>query len=1367
MMTKLVRPQRVGDFVRSPLATLLGTLFSAYRSVVRERVVQERAPVSEASSELGIRFESLEPRILLSGEVNPALTIEGELTAPGEQTQYEFTVEGKQQIVFDSLSPRDDLNWTLEGPDGQKVTRAFDATDAEGGYPVFELTPGTWRITVDGQNDAAGAYALRLIDTRDAVDLELGGYTDGRFETGTESAVYRFTVVAGDQFFLDGYDYLNTPGSDVRWRLIDPWGRQEGETRNLFDYFQFDLKCNGEYLFVLEGAISNTVPLNYRFSLHRVPENTPLSLELDTIVTAHVGSYGQVARYDFALSEETSVLFDGLTNGYFYWTLTGPEGVKVSNASPTGAATNYANGWGRLRLPAGAYSLSIDPHATNTGDYPFRLLTGASAEAIPLDDEIAGQLDVSRGMKLYKLTLAAGESLYIDGRQNAGGNLSWSLINPLGVELASRALMASGNPVTADIAGEYWLALDGAFNNAAHAVVDYRFVVNRVPDLSRFLEQWDDAPPSVLPEGQELLLGSLVSGALAAQETRSYRFRLDEDSLLVLDNQDPNSSGVHWSLIGPRGSEVAQQYLNANDIPNGYPAFRLPAGDYALNLLRDSVFSPGFYAFRLLDASAFPALEIGPQTTLTRAPGNATVGYRFDAQADTDIFLDWSGGGSVWTLVDPFGRKIAPLNNDYSSRSFHLHLPLAGTYTLLNDGSFYSSSAAPATVTFTLRQMEKTSAPLSLNTLESGTLQNKNDLAEYTFTLDKDSTFFFDALTAGLPNAGQVRWALAGPLGTTNGWSWATLQDKVLMLAPGRYSLLLRNTQDTPAAYGFRVLDRSAALSFVPGVTVDETMPAGETRLYRFNAQAGERFYFDGKYTGSYATWQLIDPFGRVINSGDTHSGTSGIALDAGGGYLLAVSPYSPATGDAHIIFNLRPPSLTRSTLNLNQPVTGTLDLGETIQYSFSLAAPARVRVDFSLENFYGLFPALSWSLSGPRGSEASGNAFGVARTFDLPAGNYELSVSPNDMSEVAFELDVRVVEAPSAWPDAEPLALGQEITTVFPAEKEEIAYRFSLTERTLLMFDAIVGENEFTYQIIDESTGQSPFGRWLWNPVNGQNVYDPTLPFDDLNWERFRALDPGNYRVLLSRPDASGEAPLAFRVASWQQAIDQLLVAGEMRQGTLAPGGRTLGYVFNAQAGENLLFLGQVNYLYGNLSVHLIGPDGQTVADSWISDWQSGTLRNFTHTVQTPGRYLLLFESSVWNSTPIPFQFTLHRPDVPENIHPLVLGEPVEAGLAPLLTECYTFTLSEDCLVLLDPTQVDGSVSWTFERWGEPVRTGVWENADADRLLYLQAGEYVLKLNSQNPAQAAFLLDAGVPAPVPAAIELGVPVSALLSPGD
>ena len=44
--------------------------------------------------------------------------------------------------------------------------------------------------------------------------------------------------------------------------------------------------------------------------------------------------------------------------------------------------------------------------------------------------------------------------------------------------------------------------------------------------------------------------------------------------------------------------------------------------------------------------------------------------------------------------------------------------------------------------------------------------------------------------------------------------------------------------------------------------------PANETEPYRFNALAGDRFYFDSQARSGApnARWRLIDPFGSVVS---------------------------------------------------------------------------------------------------------------------------------------------------------------------------------------------------------------------------------------------------------------------------------------------------------------------------------------------------------------------------------------------------------------------------------------------------------------------------------------------------------------------
>ncbi|NEJ91615.1 hypothetical protein GR223_37865, partial [Rhizobium leguminosarum] len=64
-----------------------------------------------------------------------------------------------------------------------------------------------------------------------------------------------------------------------------------------------------------------------------------------------------------------------------------------------------------------------------------------------------------------------------------------------------------------------------------------------------------------------------------------------------------------------------------------------------------------------------------------------------------------------------------------------------------------------------------------------------------------------------------------------------------------------------------------------------------ETLLYRFDAAAGERFFFDWRNGTNAANWRLIDPFGKDVWSqgfGDRDVETLALA----GTYTLAVEGY-------------------------------------------------------------------------------------------------------------------------------------------------------------------------------------------------------------------------------------------------------------------------------------------------------------------------------------------------------------------------------------------------------------------------------------------------------------------------------------------
>ena len=177
---------------------LLAALRAAFWQPGREPARKSRARAQSPVPAKKLAFEALEPRLLLAGDPGAAvLTIAGAIDVPGEQDLYQFTVEEPTRIVFDSLTNRGDLNWRLDGPAGLVSGRSFSATDSlAAASPVGELAPGSYELSVDGQDDALGAYELRVIDTASATAIVPGSPVSGVLDDGKQTAIYRFAARA-------------------------------------------------------------------------------------------------------------------------------------------------------------------------------------------------------------------------------------------------------------------------------------------------------------------------------------------------------------------------------------------------------------------------------------------------------------------------------------------------------------------------------------------------------------------------------------------------------------------------------------------------------------------------------------------------------------------------------------------------------------------------------------------------------------------------------------------------------------------------------------------------------------------------------------------------------------------------------------------------------------------------------------------------------------------------------------------------------------------------------------------------------------------------------------------------------------------
>jgi hypothetical protein len=181
----------------------------------------------------------------------------------------------------------------------------------------------------------------------------------------------------------------------------------------------------------------------------------------------------------------------------------------------------------------------------------------------------------------------------------------------------------------------------------------------------------------------------------------------------------------------------------------------------------------------------------------------------------------------------------------------------------------------------------------------------------YTFTLAEAKLLYFDSLTQ---NA-SLNWTLTGPRGTVVNARSFTASDSfefgagspVLDLVAGDYTLMVDAPGDQTSPYAFHLYDLSLATPITPGELVNgQLTPARETDLYRFEAVAGERFYFDAqRFTGGWdLNWRVVNPYGKVVFDRTSFSNDSQIVtLELSGTYTVLIEGRVQATDTASYRF--------------------------------------------------------------------------------------------------------------------------------------------------------------------------------------------------------------------------------------------------------------------------------------------------------------------------------------------------------------------------------------------------------------------------------------------------------------------------------
>ncbi len=387
------------------------------------------------------------------------------------------------------------------------------------------------------------------------------------------------------------------------------------------------------------------------------------------------------------------------------------------------------------------------------------------------------------------------------------------------------------------------------------------------------------------------------------------------------------------------------------------------------------------------------------------------------------------------------------------------------------------------------------------------------------------------------------------------------ISNPVLDLPAGDYTLTVLGSGDSVSGFQFRLLDFAAATPLTPGSPVNViNHPANATDLYRFDASAGDRFFF--LYVGSSGIpntyWRLIDPYDNILFSRNFNSSAGTNTIPAAGTYTLLIEGYIGDSGLGSYEFNVQPagnvPPLpfTGAPLAIGSLVSSNLAASTNFNaYTFTLGTPARLYFDaLTNANF-------TWSLFGPAGLVVNSRGFLGSDSADvgnpllaLPAGNYQLVISG-----AAGPYRFRLLDFASATL----FTPGTVVSNALSPANSTVFYQFTGTAGQQVAFDALTTSG-FIYQPYVRLF--APLGNIIMRAYLSDNVDTFVLP------------QSGTYTLTVEGRiyDSNASGNYAFNLLPVTYPTNALTI-GATISGTVGTLGQRQFYTFTLGAAANLYF--------------------------------------------------------------------------------------------------------------------------------------------------------------------------------------------------
>ncbi|HKX61942.1 MAG TPA: hypothetical protein VJS65_08855, partial [Verrucomicrobiae bacterium] len=810
----------------------------------------------------------------------------GVLAVPGESHRFTFVVNEPTQVIFDSRT-NSPLRWTLSGPSGVLLGRAFNSSDASSYDSFLALAPVAYTLEVTGNGDDTGGYAFLLRTLASAELLPLNTTVNGSLDPASGTWLYRFNASAGDRVRLQ--QLVHTGMLNAYWRLRDPVGDLVW-----YGYFAGSTHSNqldrtGTYTLQIEGSLTDTGTGTFTLSSTTFTPNPPPSpngtpFAIGQTISNALPTATAVHSYLLTITQPTRLYLDYLRplDG-FSWALLGSNGPVYRMHSVAGSLSIPT-------LPPGSYELQWTGVAA---PYAFRMLSVDAAPLLTLGTAVTNQITPASGASIFRVPLVANQSLYFDLLVESGfsGAPSKTLEAPAGHNEFYLTDSSDEGPFAPRQSGEHILILDGTWNSPG-ATGTLAFALNPVGARTN-----------------AATLGATLAATLPAGggSADTWTFSLPEPTRLFVDVLNTPVFNWEWSVAGPSvDDETTYRSPTTSDgIDSANSSLALGPGNYQLRI-RSTTTVPSSYSLRLLRPADAASFELGSTVAAPIVPGSSTTLLRFNGVAGQPVYYDYltqTGPNPALRLYSPSGKIIQSQSVNADLDTFQL--PLTGEYILSLEGR-YNEPGPGGTNTFVYHPINHVTNNVTPDQLLVGTITAPGTRHFWNFSIAAPQLIWVDALT----NAPGATWTLSGGLNTFATHSFTStdgidLSDSALRLAAGDYTLTVALGNNNTGTYALRLVSPASAAAFTLGtanaVTID---PPQMTRVLAFNGNAGNRYYFDGLgHTGGGTTpaVRLYAPNGDLIVSRGANENEPTFTLPLTGAYYFSVEGRILDTGGPRV----------------------------------------------------------------------------------------------------------------------------------------------------------------------------------------------------------------------------------------------------------------------------------------------------------------------------------------------------------------------------------------------------------------------------------------------------------------------------------